>query len=515
MLELDGVVRQNQLNCLPIAKSGRAGAELIEAHPELVQSIERSKRVKIDSVSLQTRLYEREARSVGGSKAKADFFEDFQSSPLGPNPWRRASRDRDSQSKSPLLRAKKSAADLMFEMDDSSESEVDGTSVNTPSRRRRRPSWTKESPLLAPSSFRANDGFLDQREAASSLGTKNNIAASTNPASYTRDSQINVAASTDRIPVDGKKPWTFSSLATSKLDMKDIMAQATPNRVSNISAGLSQPTKHSEISSGTTPGKMSQRERKRQQQQQQHSRSPQLFAAPSPDVAARHMENEKPSSPWQMASRGPKVSLKDVLGAETGKSPASAAKGIPRTPSPMTLRQTVSGKSSSTQRAASESVQAITPGQQRSMSPPDATMSSPILPSSTSRSVSSSQTPVQSIRHANPPVEPSLQLSMADILSQQHREKEVIKEAAAKRSLQEIQEEQAFQEWWDQESRKMREEEEERRIKRGGKAGRSKGRGGSRGRGRGGGINEGGSGGGRGGKEATSERGRGGGRGRG
>jgi len=45
---------------------------------------------------------------------------------------------------------------------------------------------------------------------------------------------------------------------------------------------------------------------------------------------------------------------------------------------------------------------------------------------------------------------------MADILTQQQTEKEIIKEAAAKRSLQEIQEEQAFQEWWDMESRKVR-----------------------------------------------------------
>jgi rhamnose utilization protein RhaD (predicted bifunctional aldolase and dehydrogenase) len=43
---------------------------------------------------------------------------------------------------------------------------------------------------------------------------------------------------------------------------------------------------------------------------------------------------------------------------------------------------------------------------------------------------------------------------MADIIGQQRREAEVIKEAVAKRSLQEIQEEQAFQEWWDIESRR-------------------------------------------------------------
>ncbi len=90
---------------------------------------------------------------------------------------------------------------------------------------------------------------------------------------------------------------------------------------------------------------------------------------------------------------------------------------------------------------------------------------------------------------------------MADILTQQQLEKDVIREAVAKRSLQEIQQEQEFQEWWDLESRKVREEEEElvrglggrveksERSGRGKERGRGEGRGGrgrGRGRGRGG-----------------------------
>jgi hypothetical protein len=49
---------------------------------------------------------------------------------------------------------------------------------------------------------------------------------------------------------------------------------------------------------------------------------------------------------------------------------------------------------------------------------------------------------------------------MEEILSQQLIEKTVIKDFAAKRSLQEIQQEQEFQEWWDKESARVREEEE-------------------------------------------------------
>lgn len=90
---------------------------------------------------------------------------------------------------------------------------------------------------------------------------------------------------------------------------------------------------------------------------------------------------------------------------------------------------------------------------------------------------------------------------MADILSQQQTEKEIIKEAAAKRSLQEIQEEQAFQEWWDEEIRKARAEVEEandakptgrgRRGIRGIGRGPSRVRGKGRGRGRGGEVGQG------------------------
>lgn len=46
---------------------------------------------------------------------------------------------------------------------------------------------------------------------------------------------------------------------------------------------------------------------------------------------------------------------------------------------------------------------------------------------------------------------------MKDIIGQQERELEIRKEAVAKRSLMEIQEEQAFQEWWDEESKKVKE----------------------------------------------------------
>jgi hypothetical protein len=100
----------------------------------------------------------------------------------------------------------------------------------------------------------------------------------------------------------------------------------------------------------------------------------------------------------------------------------------------------------------------------------------------------------RSIRHIplpqHSPTSPSQHLSMMEILSIQEAEKTSIRDAAAKRSLQEIQAEQEFQQWWDQESRRVKEEEEqtqrlinkhareaarERGKGRGGKGGKAKG----------------------------------------
>lgn len=480
MLELDEVVRQNQLACLPIAKSGRAEDDLIEKYPQLLELMARSKRIKIDSVSLQTRLHEREAKSSGGSKAKAAFFEDFDQSPYVPKSRSRTSRDGTSQSKSPSLQAKSSTADLMFEMEEDSGPEAEAPDTTMPNRRRRHKANTSES-LLPPPQMTMGDE-TDNRPIASSSRAEDAIAASTSPSSYR-----SLGMSTGKSPgdINSKQPWAPPAMTTTKLDMKDIMAQASTHRVSNISAGLSFRARESEASTSGLPAKLSQKERKKQQQQQQ-LRSPQSLQTPSPTPAEFQEQNKSSASPWQLASTGPKVSLKDVLSVETTKSPSAEAQSIPRTPSPLTMRQTVSGKTPAARRAASGPAQTLAPTQKRNISTPDtSTTIGQALPLP-SRS-SSSQQPVQSIRYNAPVVEPTLQLSMSDILYQQQTEKDIIKEAAAKRSLQEIQEEQAFQEWWDEESRKVREEEEQaaRPAARGGRGARGKVRGGFRGRGRG------------------------------
>jgi hypothetical protein len=74
---------------------------------------------------------------------------------------------------------------------------------------------------------------------------------------------------------------------------------------------------------------------------------------------------------------------------------------------------------------------------------------------------------------------------MADIIDLQAREQEVIKEAVKPRDLKDIQEEQAFQEWWDLESRRAQEEEMSR-TRKSEKIGEPSGRNGNGGKGNGG-----------------------------
>ena len=444
MLELDEVVRQNQLSCLPISKSGRVEAELIDQHPELLELRERTKKTKIDQIYLQTKLLERESRFTAGAKAKAALLEEFEPLTSMQKAARRPSHSQRSKSKSPMLKAQNSLVDLMFEMEDSGES---GVSKGASSSYRRPPS---QSPGLPPSIL--EDETHTKYNYGHSLEDEPTLAALTSPASY-KTSMMQYAGSAsaqdvdDATPPADRKPWASNIFASSKLDMKDIMAQTSSSRLSNISSGFSRSSKQEDPSGSSLPGKVSQRERKKQQQQQ---KSPQPAAAASPNLSEELSSAPTPSFPWQMASRGPKISLKDVLGA--GSSKVAAEEIVPRTPSPMTLRQTISGKPA-TRRTASGPIQPPATHQNRSVSTPSTSR-----PATTTPLSSHPPQQIRSIRHTTPshPASPPLKLSMADILTQQQTEKEIIKEAAAKRSLQEIQEEQAFQEWWDMESRKVR-----------------------------------------------------------
>jgi len=267
------------------------------------------------------------------------------------------------------------------------------------------------------------------------------------------------------------------------------MAQASKNRTSTLSLNLSAQLASEETTKNAVP-KLSQKERKKQQQQQQQQQVLQQSRSQTRDKISP--SNGK-SSPWQVPTTQQITSLKAVLDEKPQgthlKAPPSISDAPPTLPLPMSKRRTASPDTrfSGQQRSISsapmnkgQNPRSITPGQQFSRPASSSQASkSPLIPHS------------KSYNAPSPKSEPSLQLSLADIIGQQKLEQDIIKEAVAKRSLQEIQEEQAFQEWWDQESKRAQEEEAQRAQARNDGAGtnarskRSKGHGSTAGKARG------------------------------
>ena len=498
MLELDSTVRQNQLARLPFVKSGRADVELLDAYPQLAETIERGKRTKIDQIAFQSRWrYETFLASITSKSVIHTQDEDTNLLHKRQRQPREKSVHRDTQWRSPKLAPKRSTGDLMFDMDDNEVDSLRAPTSQTPSERLdhglspERPNQTHqntaESPWLTAS---PKDRFTD-------------IASSTSPGLLTlKDSKHQVAYPLDSPSDPGKSqapiPWGSHVMNLQKLDMKTIMSQASLSQTSSISTGLSSLTP-----SSSNISRLTQRERKRQQQQ---AALQQTSDVKVPPVVEPQAEDMKSGSPWQVASSGSRTSLKEIFAAES-MTPSHCRTKVDRSTSnpPLTLRQTIPGNTPNSKRTASEASSkpyptptqrsTPTPSTSQTTNTPPRPSSSRAIPSQSPISIGPSNTPTSKIhRHNSTPTsaaEPSLQLSMVDILTQQQTEKDVFKEAVAKRSLQEIQEEQAFQEWWDQESRKVMEEEQMQASATagggggGGGLGANRGRGGSRGRGRG------------------------------
>jgi len=354
---------------------------------------------------------------------------------------------------SPSIRPKDSMVDLMFDMDD--EDDPLGSSPDLPIFK----------PVLQLNTSAKVERRVPERSADMQFKSIE-VNTSTSAKPLTGDQNTETPPSTT-------KTWSAPVLPSSKLDMREIMAQASATRTSNLSMSLSAQKAKDEAAKKAAAPKLSQKERKKQQQQalQQPKASPQ-----SPSVIKT---DEKPSSPWQLAATGSKTNLKDILQAEVKTPPVGLSPKTVESPSTQSLvhRRTASPDTrfSGQQRSHKPKVQPGSSAPSNSALQPRPSKSATLIPHSKSYTAPASK------------AEPSLQLSMADIIGQQKREQEVIKEAVAKRSLQEIQEEQAFQEWWDQESKRAQEEEATRAAasSRGGRSGGGgKGKGG-RGRGRG------------------------------
>ncbi|KAI9691060.1 MAG: hypothetical protein M1822_008680 [Bathelium mastoideum] len=513
--ELDEKVKDNQRETLKYVRSDMAFAKLLERFPELPEAIRLDKQARIDNIMIQAKHFEGNSRLM--NSVKSGSVDELQLPSLTPSSRRKSSKGLQPM-ESPEIEGKLPPSEMLFDMEDEagklpeaadknrlgprSMPSREGHDGHSPLLKSHEDIWfdSKGKPLSSSQDFPGSSPFANISPLVQSTATATNI-----PQSPDLKAQ--------------NAPWGAAPLNSSKLGLKEIMDQASASRTSNISLALSTQSKHqSHGKTAAQPGsKVSQKDRKKLQQVQQPVVAPVI----EKDVQAPEARS---SAPWQVATRGPKVALKDVIGQESKAQPGTSDMApTSRNPSapPLTMRQTIANPAATaSSRTSPKNQLAQPPVQSRSVSSPQSlgkasnNVSSPLpnpktppsrsspMPVSVPFSSSVSATPpaIRSISHLQNPLstaaraaEPSLGLSMSEIVLQQQAEKDIVREVTtAKRSLQEIQREQEFQEWWDKESRKMQgldeDVDEDGGAEGSGRRGDSQGkgrRGGGRGRGKG------------------------------
>ncbi|KAK4150566.1 hypothetical protein C8A00DRAFT_36817, partial [Chaetomidium leptoderma] len=459
LLELDEVVRDNQAAQSPFVRSGRTELLLHESNPWLAEEIDGERQIRIKEMAFKVQREEKKCSSA--VKARYGSFDD--ASPFTPTPdrARKVSRSGRNEPFSPCLRPKASQGDMIFDMDEEISSPVTSPSVRPRKTVEGTPSLD-QVPLLE-SSWKGTGKKiylnLGPSPPASPVGTLQT------PIKTAKGMSPDLATST---PVKPGQPWGAAVAPVSKLDLRDVFQSETTNQPALPAELGAQRVKESALK--LAQPRMSQKEKKRQQQAAQAAQAAFLAAqadAPKNAWERERSANESQASPWKTVGKD-KTSTK---GAADVNQPA---KGL-LTPADATTTTTATPIH---QRTASPdtrfSGQQRTPGSSSStpvtinkINPPVASASGS-TPTTIQNEKPTANIPVVVVPHSKiyiPPPSKTEPLpggfSMQDIMAQEMRDKEQVKEAVAKRSLQEIQQEQAFQEWWDAESRRTQEKEEE------------------------------------------------------
>ena len=321
---------------MPFAKSGRAEALLHERHPELASRLDRDRQAKIDSIKLHTKYHDVD-NWASGSYRGYSFDEDI-ASPSQQKMRRKSSNHGRPGQPSPALKGKSAVLDLGTSIDENTVLDLGRPALNVPGQDtlRRRPS-------AAPVGSPLTDVWHDSKgkQVSSANGT---------PSEHTPAKPIG-GLSPQLLPSPGTPsnsngtPWgpAPSPSPGAKLDLRDIMGQASSSRVSNLSLGIAASRQRSSpdvLSTPATGPKMSQKERKKMQQQQQQQQQSATSSTPGPESASPSTKG----SPWQIASGHRVPSLKDVLGGEKQPqrdvSPKPTVSRTSTTPQ-LTMRQTI------------------------------------------------------------------------------------------------------------------------------------------------------------------------------
>ncbi|KAK5661916.1 hypothetical protein OQA88_10025 [Cercophora sp. LCS_1] len=435
-LELDEVVRANQTAQLPFARSGRAELLLHETYPELAQDIDEERQVRVREMAYKAQK-EDERRVLYVARTKFGSLDDTSPATPTPDRTRKISKAGRNAPFSPNLKPRKSQADLMFDMD-----EEDASPLNSPLARPRKRGDA------APDLDQSSSLGVSWQDTAAKAGTSVETSLPRTPVALRIGESTREDASPQGMsPLQAKGPWRQASISTSKLDLRDII-QSEDTRRSALSAGLAA-EKAQEIAPKLAPPKMSQKEKKRQQQQQAQAAQATMLDSRTPKKAWDTSAGESSASPWKVATGKNRISSSNTLSTDNTPALPTSVPLHRRTASPDTRFAGQRTPSSSTA-PNRPTAKPAAPAPSGSAPKPATEPARPLVPHSKTY-----LTPA-------PKAEPLLGVSMADIIGEQKRDKESVREAVAKRSLQEIQQEQAFQEWWDAESRRTQEEEARR-----------------------------------------------------
>ena len=441
LAEVDQALRRHQLKGSPFTRSGMLEMELKERNPGLADRMAQERRAKIDSIILFNKYVDSYGKAPSSFKAGSFRANDI----LSPAKAKGKLHALGSPSPpvSPCLKSKASS-EFIFDMD-----EDNGLS----GRHARLGSSAGLASSIGPSQERKSSV---QREAV----------APNEKFGESPETALKNGGDVEMPKRDG--PWT--DFSKQKASMKDIMAQANSSRKSNLSIGLAKSVSAGRVSGVASTAKLSQKERKRLQQQAA------LNVAPPAGSSGANQ------SPWKRIE----VAGKGKIGEPS--SPVQTGRTTPQ----LTMRQTVANPGNCKGKGkAVESDRTPTQSSAHESRPPnsDSTPQKPPKSPVTPRTSSSGTPKIQSIRHTPLPVRVSsspANLSMADIQSMQQAEKIIAQGGGEKRSLADIQAEQAFQEWWDKESARVQNEEKapERRGSRQERGRRGASRGGGKRRGR-------------------------------
>ncbi|KAJ5513506.1 hypothetical protein N7463_003058 [Penicillium fimorum] len=446
--ELDLICHENQLACWPISRGRNSEEYVFEKYPEIVSSVEADKQRRIDAMALQSRLgrlelYDARARPTPNEKVNSSpFVRKTKTSGFGESP---------NVDSSPMPKPRQSAGDLMFQMDDES---LTSPGASKGKGAMRGPRFNEgipenrsypDSPALGasvPETESLGDRSFLKNQMSSPQDTL--VAQSPSESRAIARKQNQALASSSSNP--SSAPWTSPKISSSKKDIKDIIGEALQSRVSNLTLGMADRRE----SSGSFVPKISQKERKKLQQQQIQDQ-----------LAAQQKAKDAPQNPWQKPAPSSPASLPQLDPLPGQSVPTSDAVKSPQRS--MTMRQTVAGTPPPKSKPVATPMQ--TPRRSVSSNPRPSSHSKPSTPgpstATQNNQPTSPQPAIQSIRHIPRPDpigsrSPSGSYSLSTILLQQQTEKEAIREVAtAKHKMQEIQAEQEFQQWWDQESKRV------------------------------------------------------------